>query len=252
MSPPPLVCLWRIRPHMVNLEDQVKLLVELQGLDTQILKIERDLGSIPEDIKRMDEAFEEKKANLKKLEEAVKALGLKRKEKELDLESKEGAIKKFQSQLYQVKTNKEYTALEGEIGRAKADNSLIEEEILKIFDQVDVENQKISKEKDYLKTEEGKLGLEKKKLDDEVKRIKGEVGGLKTQRADLAQKIDKTVLVKYDRILKGKDGLAVVPVAGGSCQGCFRIMPSQVIHEINMKKDLVFCENCARILYIEN
>ncbi|MDP2929187.1 MAG: C4-type zinc ribbon domain-containing protein [Candidatus Omnitrophota bacterium] len=236
---------------MANLEDQLKLLIELQGLDTQILKIERDLESIPEDIKRMDGAFEEKKANLKKLEDGAKALALKRKEKEMDLESKEGAIKKFQSQLYQVKTNKEYTALEGEIGRAKADNSLVEEEILKIFDQMDAENQKISKEKDFLKTEEGKLILEKKKLDDEVKRIKGEVDGLRTRRADLAQRIDKAVLVKYDRILKGKDGLAVVPVAGGSCQGCFRIMPPQVIHEINMKKDLVFCENCARILYIE-
>jgi len=235
---------------MANLEDQVKSLVELQGLDTQILKIERDLESIPEDIKRMDEAFEEKKADLKKLEDAIKMLGLKRKEKEMDLASKEGAIKKFQSQLYQVKTNKEYTALEGEIGRAKADNSLVEEEILKIFDQIDAENQKISKEKDFLKAEEDKLIQDKKKLDDEVNHIKGEIGGLKTQRTDLAQRIAKDVLVKYDRILKGKGGLAVVPVIGGSCQGCFRVMPSQVIHEINMKKDLVFCENCARILYI--
>ena len=236
---------------MISFEDQIKLLIELQSLDTQILKIEQDLESIPEDIKRMNEAFEEKKTDLKKLEDGVKAIQLKRKEKELDLESKEGSIKKFQSQLYQVKTNKEYTALEGEIGRAKADNSLIEEEILKIFDQIDAQNQKISKERDFLKTEESKLDSEKKKLNDEVKRIGSEVDGLKAQRTDLVQRVDKAVLVKYDRILKGKDGLAVVPVAGGSCQGCFRIMPSQVIHEINMKKDLVFCENCARILYIE-
>lgn len=235
----------------INIEEQVKLLVELQGLDTQILKIERDLESIPEGLKSMEDAFKEKAGNLKKLEEGVKILQLKQKEKEGELGSKETSIKKFQGQLYQVKTNKEYTALEGEIGRARADNSLIEEEIIKILDQIDVENQRIAKEKEFLKAEESKFAEDKKRFEDEVRRIKSEVDGLKTRRSTLVEKIDKSILAKYGRILKSKDGLAVVPVAGDSCQGCFRILPSQVIHEIRMKKDLVFCGNCARVLYIE-
>jgi len=236
---------------MVNLEEQLKLLVELQGLDTQILRIERDLELIPQELKKMDDAFEEKKSDLRKLEGSLKALQMKRKEKEIDLESKEGSIKKFQSQLYQIKTNKEYTALESEIARAKADNSLIEEEILRMFDQMDIENQKISKEKEFLRAEEGRLSQQKKKFDEEVSRMKAEEDILNAQRAVLAVKIDKTVLAKYDRIIKSKDGLAVVPVAGDSCQGCFRILPSQVIHEIRTKEDLVYCGSCARILYIE-
>jgi len=236
---------------MINLEEQLKLLIELQGLDTQILRIERELESIPQALKKMDDAFEEKKSNLKRSEDALKALQMKRKEKEMDLESKEGSIKKFQAQLNQVKTNKEYSALNGEIGRTRADNSLIEEEILKIFDQMDAENQKIAKEKEFLKSEEGKLAQQKKKFDEEIGRIKAEADGLNAQRALLAGKIDKAVLTKYERIVKSKDGLAVVPVEGNSCQGCFRILPSQVIHEIRTKKELVCCGSCARILYIE-
>jgi len=236
---------------MENLEEQLKLLVELQGLDTQILKIRRDLESIPQELKKMDYAFEDKKSDLKKLEEALIALQMKRKEKEMDLESKEGSIKKFQSQLNQIKTNKEYAALNGEIGRTRADNSLIEEDILKIFDQMDVENRKIAKEKEFLKTEEVKLSEQKKKFDEEVSRIKAAAEGLCAQRAVLVVKIDKAALAKYDRIVKSKDGLAVVPVAGDSCQGCFRILPSQMIHEIRTKKELVCCGSCARILYLE-
>ena len=236
---------------MENLEEQLKLLVELQGLDTQILKIRRDLESIPQELKKMDYAFEDKKSDLKKLEEALIALQMKRKEKEMDLESKEGSIKKFQSQLNQIKTNKEYAALNGEIGRTRADNSLIEEDILKIFDQMDVENRKIAKEKEFLKTEEVKLSEQKKKFDEEVSRIKAAAEGLCAQRAVLVVKIDKAALAKYDRIVKSKDGLAVVPVAGDSCQGCFRILPSQMIHEIRTKKELICCGSCARILYIE-
>jgi predicted nucleic acid-binding Zn-ribbon protein len=236
---------------MVNLEEQIKLLVELQGLDTQILRREKDLFEMPEDLKKLDDMFKSKMTNLKALEESLKLLVVKRKDRENDLESKEGSIKKLQSQLYQLKTNKEYTTMQEEIARIKADNSLIEEDIIRIFDQIDAENGKIAKEKEFLKGEEVKLNEEKRKVEEETKKLSAEVGALKSQRGALAEKIDKAVLTKYDRILKGKDGLAVVPVIGGSCQGCFRILPSQVIHEIKMKKDLVVCESCARILYIE-
>lgn len=236
---------------MLNLEEQVKLLVELQGLDTQIFKLEKDLGSMPEEIKKMEGEFKENAGNLKKLEEGLKALQVNRKEKELDLEAKEGTIKKYQIQLYQVKTNKEYTALEQEIARVKADNSFLEEDIIKILDQIDAENQKIAKEKEFLKTEETRLSEERKRMDGDAKRIEGDLSRLKGQRSELVNNVDKSILLKYERIVRNKDGWAVVPVANEACQGCFRILPPQVINEIKMRKDLVFCDNCARILYIE-
>lgn len=236
---------------MPNLEEQIKLLVELQGLDTHIFKLEDELESIPRMIKAKEEEFKEKTADLKKVEDGIKTLLLKRKEKEGELEAKEGVIKKYQTQLYQVKTNKEYTTLQEEIGRAKADNSLIEEDIIRILDQIDIENKKGAKEKELLKQGEAVLNEEKKKLNEDASRIKGELEKLKLQRSELAAKVDKKILAKYERIVKSKDGLAVVSVANEACQGCFRILPSQVINEIRMKTDLVVCENCARILYIE-
>lgn len=237
--------------NMSNLGDQIKILVELQGLDSQIFKLEEEIKSIPEKIKEMDDSSKEKAAGLKKLEDNVKALTLKRKEKEGELESKEGAIKKYQTQMFQVKTNKEYTTFQGEIARAKADNSIVEEDILKIFDQIDIENKKIAIEKENLKKEEAVLLQEKKRLTEEGETLKIQLDALKTQRVPLAEKVDKDILLKYEKILKNKDGLAVVPVVNASCQGCFGMMPAQVLNEIRMKDKIITCENCARILYID-
>lgn len=235
----------------INLEEQIKLLIELQGLDTHIFKLEDELGSIPKRIQASDEEYKNKMDDLKRIEEEYKALQVKKKQRDGDLETKEGAIKKFQTQMYQVKTNKEYTAFQEEIARTKADTSLIEEEIIKLLDEMDEENKKIAKEKEFLKQEEAKLAEEKKRLNDEADRVKTELEDIKKQRSVLAARVDKAVLAKYDRIIRNKDGLAVVPVANEACQGCFRIMPPQVINEIKMKDQLIFCENCARILYIE-
>ncbi|MCX5677722.1 MAG: hypothetical protein NTY76_01245 [Candidatus Omnitrophica bacterium] len=236
---------------MTNAEEQIKLLIELQGLDSQILKMEDELNSIPEKLAKLESDFNDKSANLKKHEDNVKALQLKRKEKEGELQTKEDVIKKYTSQMYQVKTNKEYTALQEEIGRVKADNSLIEEAILKIFDQVDAENKEVGEQKELLKKEDAAMRDEKKMLDADALRIKADSDKLKVQRAELGAKIDQNTLAKYDRILANKDGLAVVPIVDESCQGCFAHMPAQVINEVKMKASIVCCENCTRMLYIE-
>jgi len=236
---------------MENIQEQIKFLIELQKLDTQILKIEDDLSSIPEKIKTLESDFSAKSSNLKKHEDNIKSLQLKRKEKEGELQSKEESIKKFTSQMHQVKTNKEYSALQEEINRVKADNSLIEDDILKIFDMVDAENKAVVVEKEALKKDEALMSEEKKKLDAESARLRSEEDRLKSQRSEHISKVDKQVLAKYDRILKNRDGLAVVPIIDESCQGCFAHMPAQVINEVRMNASIICCESCTRILYFE-
>ena len=60
-----------------------------------------------------------------------------RKDKELELASKEEAAKKLQGQLYSLKTNKEYQTMLQQIQDAKADGELVEEKILILFEESD-------------------------------------------------------------------------------------------------------------------
>lgn len=237
--------------NKINLAEQIKILVELQGLDTHIFRLQDELAQIPVDIQKIEDEFKQVTADLKKAEDGMKALQLKRKEREMDLESKEGNIKKLQSQLFQLKTNKEYSTMQEEIARIKADNSFIEEDIIKILDQMDIQNAEIKKEKELLKAEDAKFGEMKKNKADESGKLEAELAGVKAQRAALSEKVDKTVLSKYEKIVHNKDGLAVVPVVNDSCQGCFQVLPPQVINIVKLKIDLILCENCSRILYIE-
>ena len=105
----------------VSMQDTIKMLIELQELDSVIFDRKRLLEEIPDKIKEFDRMLQEKSANLKTMEEELKKLQVNHKEKEGDLKAKEEAIKKHQAQLYQVKTNQEYAALEKEIGYASSD-----------------------------------------------------------------------------------------------------------------------------------
>ena len=236
---------------VTNMEEQIKMLIELQQLDGGIFEKKRILDAIPARIEELDRILGEKSANLRNLEEETKKLQMDHKAKEMDLKTKEETIKKHQTQLYQVKTNQEYKALEKEISSVKADISLLEEEIINLLDQVDGIKKNVAKEKETLEKEKRETQEEKKKIDDEKKTNESEFNDLSNKRRTFAEKIDKGVLSKYERILHNKDGLALVPIISDACGGCNMNLPPQVVNEANLKKDLTFCGNCARILYTE-
>ena len=132
------------------IHEQIKILVELQKIDAEIYFLKKELGTHPALKQKIEADFEKKKVHLKAAEDELKAVQLKQKQKEGDLQAKEEKIKKLQGQLYQLKTNKEYSVMEMEIKGLKADNSVLEEEILKLLDVVDLSKAKCAKEKEFL------------------------------------------------------------------------------------------------------
>jgi len=55
--------------------------------------------------------------------------------------------------------------------------------------------------------------------------------------------------MSYDRIRQNyRNGLAVVPVERDACGGCFYSIPPQKQSEIKLRKKIMVCENCGRIL----
>lgn len=229
--------------------DEIKKLVEVQQLDAKVFGIKRELELFPEKMKAFDELIKEKESIFKDSEDKLKQLRLKRKDKEVELQAKEESITKHQNQLYQLKSNQEYTTMQKEIKSQTADKSVLEEEILNIFDEVETAEKELNnnknlyeQEKTKIESEKQKMGQTKKQLEEEQKKIEG-------QRSELTKNIDKGILSKYERILSAKSGLAIVPIDDDACGGCNMNLPPQVIDETRMGKDIVICGNCSRMLY---
>jgi len=235
-----------------SIRDQIKKLVDLQKLDKEIYDLNQDKAEKPKLIALLQEEFEGKKANVKQLEEKLKQVQLQRNQKELELKEKETAIEKTNAQLSALKTNREYTAKLTEIESLKADKSIFEEKILESYDQADAVKRELDEERKKI-VEEEKGFLERKKvLEDDMKQIDDRLSVLESQRTRLLPDIDKDNLKKYERILNHKEGIAIVPVLNNSCGGCHMNVTQQMINEMKMHAQLINCEICARILYLED
>jgi predicted nucleic acid-binding Zn-ribbon protein len=236
----------------ISVKDQIRRLVELQKLDVEIFEKKREMRTKPAEVEELKQHFEAKKSRLNQLQEQLKTCQLKRKEQELELQQKEDQAAKANAALNSLKTNKEYTAKLSEIEHIKADKSIIEEKILKAFDEADAVNQLIEKEKLVVVDEEKKYQQKKKAVEDELKLIEDRVKVLESQRKQLMPGVDASVLDRYEKILQNKDGLAIVPVTNNSCGGCYMNLRPQNINSIKMGQDLNECEYCARIIYLED
>jgi len=234
----------------VDLKTQIIGLVKLQELDSQIYALKNEKEAKPLEFKKIEEVFEAKKQNLSLLEKNSLELQKQRKEKELELATNAEAVKKLQTQLYSLKTNKEFQTMLQQIADTKADGSLIEEKILISFDDSDKIKAQIDQENIKLKAEE-KVFLEKKKsIELRIKEIDERLNQLQAQRKQITPEIDPKMLAEYDRILSSRDGLAIVTVVDNSCGGCHMLVPPQVINLIKMYEHIVTCEVCNRIFYI--
>ncbi len=235
----------------ISILDQIKKLVEIQNIDGKIFSHKKELTEKPAHIAELKAKYEEKKAGLNQLEGNRKELLVDRKTFESELKAKEDQIVQADSQLSQLKTNKEYQAKLTEIEHIKADKSIIEDKILSSFDEVEKIDKLIGEEKKFLEEEEKKYLSEKKEVDDLVVVLKDKVKVLEGQRVQIIPQTDKKTLSMYERILENKEGLAIVPVQGNTCGGCYMNVPAQVINEMKKHEKLVSCEMCARILYLE-
>ena len=61
--------------------------------------------------------------------------------------------------------------------------------------------------------------------------------------------VERAALSLYERVLAGREGLALVPLVNKSCGGCHMVQPPQVISEARLNAKLVTCDSCNRILY---
>lgn len=237
---------------MKNIKEQIVFLIKLQVLDEELYLLGAEKNYIPEKIKAIDEMLESKKIDIKNAENNLKTLQVKLKNSEIKLQQKEERIKKLDTQLYQLKSNKEYSTMLSEIAGVKADNSIIEEEIIKLMDNVEATKKKTMEEKELFKKEENDANKNKEIIKSRQKEIDIRFSELSAQRQEAIFNIEKKTLMRYEKVLENRNGLAIVPIEGGSCGGCHMNLPSQVVSEAKIREDIITCGSCSRILYIDD
>lgn len=229
----------------------LELLVNLQSIDIEIDRLQKEISEIPTRIHKLQEDFEQHKRHTEDLKKELSVIQVDKKNKEIELEAKNSATKKHQTELYAIKTNKEYTSLQNEINTLKKETSRIEDEILQMMDSIDQLTHKLKDEQENLQKQEQVMKDQIQKMEDKQKILSDDLAVKKQEREKLAMGILPAVLKQYEQIRKKKQGLAIVEIKHNTCGGCHMNLTLQLVNEARKEKELICCDNCLRILYLK-
>jgi len=228
----------------------LQTLIKLQEVDKVILDDRQTIEEYPEKIRQLDDLLndgEQKIAGLKaNIDEQEKI----RRSKEHEIESNVAHVAKYQGQLTQVKTNKEYSALLAEITGLKNKNTLSEDDILELMESVERAKQALGAAKEELEQTQLRVRDEKQRKELERQELQTELEARQKVRDQLAQDVEKSVLKEYDKMLNLRHGFAIAPVGEeGICSGCRVALTPQMFTEIRTGEFLHRCPICFRYVY---
>ncbi|MEK6766938.1 MAG: C4-type zinc ribbon domain-containing protein [Planctomycetota bacterium] len=231
--------------------ESIEVLKRLQSLKNKINELEKYTECRKQDVQKKKDQIEAKRILSGEKREEKISVQKEIDRKELDLKTDEGEISKYNVQLNSIKTNKEYTALCSEIGSKKADMSILEDVILNTMSRLEIVNKEYSELTENLKREEESLKELIKSVDADVRETDIEIEKVQNDQKKYIDSLDEDTLYHYNRLSNIKGGKAVVAVMGNVCGGCFMNITAQTLNLLMGGKELVFCQSCSRILYLE-
>jgi predicted nucleic acid-binding Zn-ribbon protein len=225
---------------------------ELHRLRRFAQGLQEQLARIPLQLKAHQARLAKQEQLLRDAQEHVKHLKVTASDKEKALKSMHDKIARFEKQVNDVSSKKEYDALQLEIAHAKVECGRLEDEILAALTDSeeraaalpDVEKAVAQARADWAKVEADtgprKIDLEKQ-LKETQQQLRTVEATIPTTPTDLRAQYNRTIASF------GADGMAAVH--GRICDNCHTEITVQAANELAQEK-FVVCKSCGRILYL--
>jgi len=175
-----------------------------------------------------------------------------RRDIEKELSMQQARLSKFRGQLMEVKTNREYQAMQREIEVAQHEVQKQEDRLLEQMLEFDEVTQHVKRAEQAFVHDQAANEAERAALASHLADAQAAMVRLAAQRGALAAEISPPVLGIFERVLRYRKISAVVPVRDGRCAACQILIRPQTVNELRRNEIIFQCESCQRILYYEN
>jgi len=237
--------------QVATVEDRLRSLYRLQTILSHIDRIKTVRGELPLEVSDLKDHIEGLNVRISNFTEAIahdnQALAAE-KEKINECRSK---IERYKEQLNDVKNNREFDLLSKEIEFQSLEIELCEKHINEYQREIETKSAEIEATKVQLADTKHILREKEAELDEIVSETRKEEEGLREEALQIEATFpeDDRTLKAFKRIRKNaRNGLGVVYVQRNACGGCFNRIPPQKQMEIKMRKKIIVCEYCGRIM----
>ncbi len=232
-----------------SVEEKLTSLVRLQKIDSKLDEIQILKGELPMEVKDLEDEIEGLHARQTRVEEEINGITEFIDQRKAGIVEAKALIAKYEKQSENVKNSREFDAINKELEMQQLEEKLCEKHIKDANEEIAEKAYQLEAAKKAVATKETNLSGKKGELEKIISETEKEEKHFSKDIDAARAHVEERLLLSYDRIRKNyRNGLAVVAVERDSCGGCFHAIPPQKQSEIKLRKKIMVCENCGRIL----
>ena len=236
-------------PAELNVEDKLKNLYQLQSLMTEIDQIKTLRGELPLEVNDLEDEIAGLETRIEKINDDIASAKKEINERQGVIEKNKMDIERFENQMKNVRNNREYENFSKQIEYLRLDNELNQKRIGEAKDALETRGEELVKSNQVIADRRTDLDIKRTELEEIVSETKAEEEKLKEKAHNVEATIEPRLLSAFKRIRKNsRNGLGIVYVQRDACAGCFSKIPPQRQMDIRMRKKIIVCENCGRIM----
>ncbi len=236
-------------PTDMSVEQKLKALYQLQTMVSEIDKIKTLRGELPLEVQDLEDEVTGLNTRIDKIRKEMAELRQAIATKRTEIENARATVARYKEQQDNVRNNREYDMLSKEIEFQNLEIELCEKRIREYTSAEKSKNDDCVHSEELLEERTKDLELKKAELEEIVSETKQEEEKLREKAKSLEVTIEPRLLQAFKRIRKNsRNGLGIVYVQRDACGGCFNKIPPQRQLDIRMRKKIIVCEYCGRIM----
>jgi uncharacterized protein len=224
-------------------------LIHLQELDLASERVRRRVADIPGAVAALDDRLSERTAAAAAVKARIETSLASRREIEKELAAVQGRLSKYKGQLMEVKTNKEYQAMQHEITAAEQVVREHEDRLLDRMEEQETLAGELKAAEAALKEAQGEIASERKAIESERGDLERKLAQQTADRTAVAAQISRPALALFEQLAQHRKGIALSEARAGSCTQCHVRLRPQVFNEVRRMDALIQCDSCSRILF---
>ena len=226
----------------------MKILVELQDNLALQAKITAELEN-PKAFQAIRKDYEAVLKERQECDAAMEEASKGHKDLELDIEGRKEEIRKLRQQMQMVRNQKEYSASLNSIDAIQKMLTQQEDKLLAKLEAVENEKKRMEAASPTWLEIESRYEAINVRWQTEKRELEERLDRLQHEQKFLEKDLPEHLLTLFRRMLKLRQGLAVVPVEAKSCSGCHILLRPQQYADIVKGEELVRCDQCQRFIY---
>jgi len=233
------------------LQAQIEILASLQTVDREIKEQTGRKQKLLDELRVTEKQIQAKKGEIDALNTVCAEKEKHRLEKDRMFQDEGKKAMDKRMRMNRIKNAKELQALQREIDLMRQTNGDLEEELIKVMQEIDAVKAQIQTKQAEMAAIQDEWQKKQNELQTEISGIDAAVSEAATRRKSIASQVTGDLISRYELIFSRRGGTAVVEVASGICQGCYMNLPPQLWNEIIRNDRVHLCPSCQRILYVK-